>query len=302
MTVFADLLSRGLVQEHVNIGAMTTYRVGGSSRYFVEIDGHEMAAEVIPVVQASGLPLLMLGNGSNLLVADGEHEVITIHLGGELAELTTEIDGEKVRVFVGAGMDLPIAARRLSSEGIVGFEWAVGVPGTFGGAIAMNAGGHGSDMSASVVSAGVWREGRYSSWDAQSLGFGYRHSALVSGDVVTDVVLELAMGSSTDSKERLSEIVRWRREHQPGGQNAGSVFRNPEGASAGELIERAGLKGERVGGASVSLKHANFIQVDAGAKAADVALLITRVHDKVLEATGVNLLIENRYFGFGVSR
>ena len=100
----------------------------------------------------------------------------------------------------------------------------------------------------------------------------------------------------------MSEIVRWRREHQPGGQNAGSVFRNPKGQSAGELIERSGLKGERIGGASVSLKHANFIQVEGGARAADVAALIQRVQSRVLEVTGVHLLIENRYFGFGASR
>jgi UDP-N-acetylmuramate dehydrogenase len=302
MTTFAELLARGVVQEHINIGAMTTYRVGGSARYFIEIDSHELAAEAIPIAQSSGLPMLVLGNGSNLLVADGEHEVIALHLSGELAEMSTEITGDDVTVFVGAGMDLPIAARRLASEGITGFEWAVGVPGTFGGAVAMNAGGHGSDMAASVRSANVWREGQFSSWGSAQLSFGYRHSALEPGDVVTEVVLSLSRGDAQESKNRLSEIVRWRREHQPGGQNAGSVFRNPEGQSAGELIERSGLKGERIGGASVSFKHANFIQVDEGARASDVAALIQRIHSRVLETTGVNLLIENRYFGFGASR
>jgi UDP-N-acetylmuramate dehydrogenase len=302
MSIFADLIRAGIVREGVNIGSMTTYRVGGSAKYFVEINSHEMAAEVIPLAQQSGLPLLMVGNGSNLLVADGEHEVIALHVSGELAELTTEIDGESVRVFAGAGMDLPIAARRLGSEGITGFEWAVGVPGTFGGAVVMNAGGHGSDMAASVVSAGIWREGQYSSWDKSALGFGYRHSSVQPTDVVTDVVLELRVGSSEESKERLSEIVRWRREHQPGGQNAGSVFRNPEGGSAGELIERAGLKGERIGGAVVSTKHANFIQVEDGGSAADVAALIQLIHDRVLADSGNALQSENRFFGFGLSR
>ncbi len=302
MTTFVELLDKGIVQEHVNIGAMTTYRVGGTARYFIEINTHELAAEVIPIAQTSGLPILLIGNGSNLLVADGEHEVVALHLSGELADMKTEIDGEDVQVFVGAGMDLPIAARRLAGEGVTGFEWAVGVPGTFGGAVAMNAGGHGSDMAASVCSAGVWREGQFSYWDSAQLDFGYRHSALEPGDVVTEVVLDLSRGIVEESKDKLSEIVRWRREHQPGGQNAGSVFRNPKGQSAGELIERSGLKGERIGGASVSLKHANFIQVEGGARAADVAALIQRVHSRVLEVTGVHLLIENRYFGFGASR
>lgn len=302
MNGIRGLLSAGLIKEHVPIGALTTYRVGGSARYFVEVNTHEMAAHVIPILQESALPLLVLGNGSNLLVADGEHEVVALHLSGELAEMQVTFLEDEVQVEAGAGLDLPVAARRLASEGISGFEWAVGVPGTFGGAVAMNAGGHGSDMAASVRSAGVWRDGLYSKWDAQALAFGYRHSALRDGDVVTWVGLSLSVGNALEAKDRLGEIVRWRRENQPGGQNAGSVFRNPEDNSAGALIERAGLKGERCGGAEVSTKHANFIQVSPGATATDVATLIQRIHDVVLEKFGVDLVAENRFFGFGVTR
>ncbi len=296
-----ELVAEGVFRQDVNIGALTTYRVGGSAKYFVEITTHELANEVIPTIQKSGVPLLVFGNGSNLLVADGPHEVVAVHLSGELAELTIDKEGDAYLVRVGAGMDLPIVARRLASEGIAGFEWGVGIPGTFGGAVAMNAGGHGSDMAAAVSSAGVWRDGQYSQWDAQKLAFGYRHSALRPADVVTDVSLRLPAGSAEESKAKLSDIVRWRREHQPGGHNAGSVFRNPETGSAGELIERVGLKGERSGGASVSLKHANFIQVEEGTTALDVSTLIGRIHAQVLEMTGVDLVIENRFFGFGAA-
>jgi UDP-N-acetylmuramate dehydrogenase len=297
-----ELVADGVLRQDVSIGSLTTYRVGGSAKYFVEITTHELANEVIPIIQKSGVPLLVLGNGSNLLVADGLHEVVAVHLSGELAELSIDKEGDGYLVRVGAGMDLPIVARRLASEGIAGFEWGVGVPGTFGGAVAMNAGGHGSDMAAAVSSAGVWRDGQYSQWDAQELAFGYRHSALRPTDVVTDVSLRLPAGSVEALKAKLTDIVRWRREHQPGGHNAGSVFRNPEMGSAGELIERAGLKGERCGGASVSLKHANFIQVEEGATALDVSSLIGRIHDQVFEVTGVDLVIENRFFGFGDAR
>ena len=135
---------------------------------------------------ASGLAMFVLGNGSNLLVADGEHDVLGVHLVGEFEELRTRDEGDVVVVDAGAGLDLPIAARRLAKSGVAGFEWAVGVPGSFGGAAVMNAGGHGSDMNESLVSVTVWHDGATRTWSKELLDFGYRTSALASrrpGDV-----------------------------------------------------------------------------------------------------------------------
>jgi UDP-N-acetylmuramate dehydrogenase len=287
------------VEEHAGFGSRTTYRVGGTVRALMTLSRRHDLEELGPLLRDVDLPIVILGNGSNLLVADGEHPVLGLHLVGEFCELSWHDEGNVVVVRAGAGLDLPVAARRLAGEGVVGFEWAVGVPGTFGGAVAMNAGGHGSDMAASVSEAVIWRDALNRSWTPVDLAFGYRRSALAAGDVVTDVTLHLTRGDRDAAKGQISEIVRWRREHQPGGANAGSVFQNPEGDHAGRLIEAANCKGLRVGSAVVSEKHANFILVDAGGSANDVYELLVTVRDRVLASSGVLLHSEHRLLGFG---
>jgi UDP-N-acetylmuramate dehydrogenase len=296
----AELIDVGgaRVIEHAPFGARTTYRVGGSVRALVTLASAADLEELGPLMVASGLELFVLGNGSNLLVADGEHEVLGVHLVGEFEELRTRDEGDVVVVDVGAGLDLPIAARRLAKSGVVGFEWAVGVPGSFGGAAVMNAGGHGSDMNESLVSVTVWHDATTRTWSKELLDYGYRTSSLRRDDVVTAVRLHLHPGDSEASQERIREIVRWRREHQPGGANAGSAFRNPEGDHAGRLIEAAGCKGMRLGTAVVSEKHANFIIADADGRGNDVYELLTTVRALVKEHSGVELASEHRFLGF----
>ncbi|MGH9020832.1 MAG: UDP-N-acetylmuramate dehydrogenase [Acidimicrobiales bacterium] len=285
-------------ERHAGLGARTTYRVGGTAAVLVTLSSTSDLTELAPLIEAADLPVVVIGNGSNLLVDDGEHDVVAVHLTGALAELDVVDDGDVVRVSAGAGLDLPVAARRLAGAGVVGFEWAVGVPGTFGGAVVMNAGGHGSNMAASVTRAHTWRGGPRV-WSAADLGFDYRSSALPRGEIVTSVELALGRGSPDEAMAEVREVVRWRRAHQPGGANAGSVFRNPPGDSAGRLIDAAGLKGRRVGSAAVSDVHANFIQADPGGSARDVFALIELVHDEVLAASGVALVRENHLLGFG---
>ena len=299
----ADLVRVGAarVAEHAPIGPLTTYRVGGAARVLVTLDTPEDLAELAPLWRDCGLALLMVGNGSNLLVADGEHDVVAVRLGVGFSQLSWRDEAHEVLVTAGAALDLPVAARRLASAGVVGFEWAVGVPGTFGGAVAMNAGGHGSDMAASVSSVRLWRNG-LTSLDARDLRFGYRESALVAGDVVVEVTCRLRHGDAGAATAKIREIVAWRRANQPGGANAGSVFRNPPGDSAGRLIDAVGAKGLRHGSARVSEKHANFIQVDAGGRASDVYALTREVSERVLAATGVALALEHRLVGFEVAR
>jgi len=281
-------------------GARTTYRVGGSAAALVSVANREDLDQIVASLRDVN-PIFVLGNGSNTLVADAGFSGVVLSLSGEFEELATEALGDgSFRVRAGAALDLPVAARRLAEAGIGGFAWAVGVPGTFGGAAVMNAGGHGSDMAHAVESVEVWRldEGRIESWPLERLQYGYRHSALSSRDVVVSVTLHLPASSRDETVEEMREIVRWRREHQPGGANAGSVFQNPPDTSAGALIEQCGLKGFRQASASVSEKHANFIQADPGGSADDVWRLIRHVHDVVLAQTGVDLKTEIRFIGF----
>ncbi len=303
MSALEDLVALGgaRVVEHAPLGARTTYRVGGSARLFVTLSSRDDLAELAPLMARCGLDLVALGNGSNLLVQDGEHQVLAVHLCDELATLSWRDEGDRVIVDAGAGLDLPIAARRLAREGVEGFEWAVGVPGTFGGAVAMNAGGHGSDMASSIQSATLWHDGKVTSRSNEQLRLGYRTSAVAGGDLVLSVTLALARGEATAAEERVRDIVRWRREHQPGGANGGSVFRNPPGDHAARLIEAAGCKGLQLASANVSEKHANFIQAHSGGSADDVYALMNLVRERVREHSGVTLITEHRFVGFGVT-
>jgi UDP-N-acetylmuramate dehydrogenase len=292
------------------LGARTTYRVGGPGAVVATVHGVEHVLRVIDAARRSGLPILPVGRGSNLLVADRGFDGIAVVLGKGMSEVVFADTSSAAStsagptVTAGGATSLPVLARKTVAAGYSGLEWAVGVPGTVGGAVRMNAGGHGSDTSLLVRSA------RIVSVDSdlaipevvtltnQDLQFGYRHSTLTDRDIVIDATFELSAGDPAAGSLELNEIVRWRREHQPGGQNAGSVFVNPGGASAGAIIEELGLKGHRVGTAEVSNKHANFIQADVGGSADDVLALMRDVADRVRIATGHELRTEIRTVGF----
>jgi cell division septal protein FtsQ len=198
---------------------------------------------------------------------------------------------------------LPVAARQSVHRGLKGFEWGVGVPGTIGGAVRMNAGGHGSDMASSLVSARIFHllRGVEAHVDAVDLGLRFRGSAIADHHVVLSATLNLGWATDSDAGEtQLSEIVKWRRENQPGGQNAGSVFVNPVPGevSAGALIDQIGMRGFRIGTAHVSEKHANFIQADEGGLASDVVQVMAEIRRRVKESTGYDLRSEIRLAGF----
>jgi UDP-N-acetylmuramate dehydrogenase len=249
-------------------------------------------------VRTSQCRTLVIGKGSNLLVSDRGFHGVAVTLAGDFEEIA--IDADRALVTAGATALLPVVARKTASAGLTGFEWAVGVPGSIGGAVRMNAGGHGSDMAASVVKASIFdlRSGGPDEWDLQRLNFAYRQSDVQAHQLVLFAQLQLAAGDVEVSNREISEIVRWRRENQPGGQNAGSVFTNPPGDSAGRIIDDLGLKGFRIGSAEVSAKHANFIQADPGGSADDVFALIRELRLQVAAAVGVELEVENRLIGF----
>lgn len=280
----------------VPIGPLTTYRVGGRADLFVEADGIDDLRLVGKALAESGLPVLVLGRGSNLLVADRGFRGLVVALGPAFGHV--EIDGPEVRA--GSAVLLPVLARQTVAAGLTGLEWAVGVPGSVGGAVRMNAGGHGSDIAATLL--GIrhvdLRSGEDGEVDAGALGLRFRGSNLRDDQVVVSARFGLAPGDRAAGEAVLAEIVHWRREHQPGGQNAGSVFVNPVPVAAGALIDGLGLRGWRLGTARVSEKHANFIQADEGGSADDVYRLLQEVRRRVREAHGIELRTEIRLIGF----
>ncbi len=285
-----------LARRDVPLGPSTTYRVGGAAALAVTPDDEATLLAAADAVQRTGVAVLVVGRGSNLLVADAGFPGLAVIVADAFAAV--DLDGALVRA--GGGASLPVIARRTAAAGLTGLEWAVGIPGSVGGAVRMNAGGHGSDTAAvleraRVVELATGRAGWRTNAD---LALGYRRSALRPTDVVTAADLRCRPGDRAASEALVDDIVRWRRVNQPGGQNAGSVFANPDGDAAGRLIEQAGLKGFRIGTASVSVKHANFIQADEGGSADDVYAVLCAVRDTVAARTGVELRTEIRLIAF----
>ncbi|MGH9187459.1 MAG: UDP-N-acetylmuramate dehydrogenase [Acidimicrobiales bacterium] len=296
-TVEAAARLLGPVARHdVPIGPLTTYRVGGSAALLVTANREDDLSGAAEAVATTGVDVLVVGKGSNLLVADGGFPGLVIVLGDTFASIA--VDG--AAVVAGGSSHLPVVARRTAAAGLTGFEWAVGVPGSVGGAVRMNAGGHGSDMAATLVRVRVHDLAeRQDGWvPADQLDLGYRQSNIAPHQVVTAVELALEEGDRSAAEAEIAEIVRWRRDNQPGGQNAGSVFTNPPGDAAGRLIDVAGCRGLRLGTAHVSEKHANFMIAEHGGRADDVWALMAEVRRRVLDATGIGLEPETRLIGF----
>jgi UDP-N-acetylmuramate dehydrogenase len=280
------------------LGGRTTYRVGGTASLLVEAGDFDalVACHVALSEAATPIPVVVVGKGSNMLVSDSGFPGLAIYLTGEFAS----VEIEDTRVRAGAAVGLQNLARQTANLGLTGFEWAVGVPGTVGGATRMNAGGHGSQMADVLVSAGLFdlATGEPAVRAFPDLDFGYRHSSVGPADVVTHADLRLEMTEPSEALSKIADVVAWRQAHQPGGSNAGSVFTNPSGDSAGRLIDEAGLKGKRIGTAEVSAKHANFIQADRHGSADDVRALIDHVRAGVLASQGVELVPELVMVGF----
>ncbi len=291
-----------LARRDVPIGPMTTYRVGGAAALFVRASSMEDLRVVAAAVQASAVPVLIVGRGSNLLVADEGFDGLAVALG----DIGDQLDIDGLDVAAGAGLLLPVLARRTAAASLTGLEWAVGVPGSVGGAVRMNAGGHGSDVAATLQSVDLVdlaTGAEALGVPAERLGLRFRGSSLGDLQIVVRARFRLAAGDRAASEREIAEIVRWRREHQPGGQNAGSVFVNPIPGqlAAGELVDDLGLRGFRIGTAHVSDKHANFIQADDGGRAADVRAVIEHVRERVASERGIALRSEVRLVGFADS-
>jgi UDP-N-acetylmuramate dehydrogenase len=288
----------GRVGRDEPFAAFSTYRVGGPVAVTARVGDTAALAVVAEAVRAYRPPLLIVGRGSNLLVADAGYPGLVLLLDGDFESVAEAPGG----VTGGGAVPLPVLARRSAAAGLTGLEFYVGIPGSVGGAVRMNAGGHGRETVDVLTAARVVDlldprarpEGEVRS--PASLRLGYRHSALRPAEVVVEATFAAAPADPAACAARIDDVVRWRRENQPGGANAGSVFRNPPGDTAGRLIDAAGLKGFRVGSAVVSDKHANFFQ--AGESADDVARLIAEVRRRVAAASGVVLEPELLLVGF----
>ncbi len=285
-----------LARTGVPIGPLTTYRVGGEAAVLVDLSGDEDLERVVTALRAAPVPVLVLGKGSNLLVADGGFAGLCVRLG----ERYSQIGFAGSVVTAGGACAYPVLARRTAAAGLTGLEWAVGIPGSVGGGVRMNAGGHGAETSEALVAARVVGLGTGEDlWRSTGdLGLSYRRSTVGQSDVVLAARYLLEPGDAEESSGRIADIVRWRRQNQPGGQNAGSVFTNPPGDSAGRIIEQAGLKGYRIGTAMVSEKHANFIQADPGGSADDVRRVVEAVRQQVEDRLAIVLEVELRLVGW----
>ncbi len=285
------LAALGVVVADADLASLTTYRFGGPARYLAEPPDRVQLQQVIEA--RAHEPVLVLGRGSNLVIADSGFDGLVIRLTGEFERIDIE-DGVAV---AGGAAWLPSVARQSVEAGRSGLEFFVGIPGSVGGAVRQNAGGHGSETrdwleSADLVDGGV------SSAGPGELDLSYRHSNIRSDQVVIGARFRTEPGDVAVGRELIASIVRWRKEHQPPAvYNAGSVFRNPPEDSAGRIIDSLGLKGLSVGGARVSDKHANFFVASPDASAGDVYRLVQLIRDIVRERAGVELHPEIQFVG-----
>lgn len=270
----------------------TTFKIGGPARFFVEADSVEAVKEALKAAKEYSVKTYVIGNGSNLLVSDSGIDGLVVMMGGKFSSVRAE--GEYI--YAEAGAKLSKIARCALDSSLTGFEFAAGIPGSLGGAVYMNAGAYGAEMS-SVITMSTAIDEAFNEITVTEHNFGYRTSVYKdSGAVITGAGIKLAPGNAKDIRAMMEDLASRRREKQPLElPSAGSVFKRPEGFYAGALIEGASLKGTRVGGAEVSEKHAGFIINRGGATAEDVKKLIEIIKTKVYDKYKVLLETEIKF-------
>jgi len=276
------------VRRDFSLAPLTTFRIGGPAALYLEPEADDDLAAAGQAVAVSGLPFLVIGKGSNLLVSDDGFPGLVLRLGRGYRWAAREGD----RLRAGGSMPLPALSGVALRHGLDGLAFGVAIPATVGGAVRMNAGAHGHSMSDVVTSIAVVHlsDGRPDSIPGKEAGFSYRRSSLPEDAVVTGVTVSLEPGDPAVVRAEMDAARDWRRRTQPLAEpNCGSVFKNPPDDHAARLIEAAGWKGHRVGGAQVSTKHANFIVAEPGARAEDVLALILAVQAAVEADVGVRL-------------
>ena len=287
-------LNIGKIETDASLKKFTTYKIGGKARCVIHPKNTEKLVKLMKFIRSKNIKYKMLGNGSNLIFSDDLFDGILIKL--------TEFDNIEIinnKIKVGAGYSLMKLSRVALKNSLTGLEFAAGIPGTVGGAIFMNAGAYKSDMGYVVQSVKVLtKDFKIVELENKEMNFHYRTSFLQKHPdyICLEAVIRLEKGKKDAIEEVMKSRLKRRVESQPlNYPSAGSVFRNPTGMFAGELIEKCGLKGYKLGGAMISDKHANFVINTGNAKASDVRDLITLAREKVKEEYNVDLRVEQEF-------
>jgi UDP-N-acetylmuramate dehydrogenase len=283
------------VRTAMPLAELTSFRIGGPADLFVAVEDETELMYAKAAAHRAGVPSFCLGLGTNLLISDRGMRGLVLRLGDGFAKIT--IDGTKV--VAGAAAAFGILVQQVVEHGLEGLEFGEGIPGTVGGGLVMNAGAFGGEIAKVVTLVhGVTESGEALALGKDDVKFAYRRTDLPKHFIITRVDFELAHGDRAQLTARVAELHARRAARQPRGvPNAGSIFKNPPGNFAGKLLEGAGLKGTRLGGAAFSEQHANFIVNLGGAQAAEVRALIDMARNKVKEQSGVLLEPEVRLVG-----
>ncbi len=283
------------IKTNISLASYATFKIGGEAKYFFTADSKQKLINAVQWVQNQNLPYFILGGGSNILVSDNGFPGLVIYIQNSGFEVKNN------KIYAGAGAMLTDLGEAAVSNGLTGLEWAAGIPGTVGGAVRGNAGAFGSSMADIVSSIESLKlpELEIVNYELKELDFEYKHSAFKDRrDIIWSVELKLKPGNKKESKNKIKQYLDYRQQSQPlDCPSAGCVFKNSPGKSAGQLIEQAGLKGVKIGGAMVSKKHANFIINRGNAKATDVKKLINLCKQKVKQEFNIMLEEEIEYVG-----
>lgn len=300
-----EILEEGMLKEAEPMRIHTTFRIGGPARFYALPKTEEELIALIQLCNQKEVPFFILGNGSNLLVGDQGFDGVVIEVKEyfskmKFQEVNTEKDKKSVRVTVGAGIMLAKLAREVANQSLQGFEFAAGIPGTLGGAVAMNAGAYGGEIKDHIVKAKVLtKQGNVLELTKEELELGYRRSIITKQDyIVLEAQFEFTYGDKTTILETIQDFNGRRKEKQPlEYPSAGSTFKRPEGYFAGKLIQDAGLRGFRIGDLMVSEKHCGFVVNVGNGTAAQAKELIEKVTETVEAQFGVTLEPEVRMIG-----
>lgn len=276
----------------------TTYRIGGPARFYVRVNSVGALTQLVDACVQEGVSWVVVGRGSNLLVSDEGFSGVVVSLGRDFRVM--RVDEERSRILAGAGVMLSSVVQEAFTRSFAGLEFAVGTPGTLGGALRMNAGSRGEWIGSRVVSVTTFSpRGGLTRRGGSEISWGYRSASFEPDEAVLECELFVEKADPFYIRGKMEAGLARRKKDQPMNEpSCGSVFKNPEGASAGRLIEELGLKGHRLGGAQVSEKHANFIVNTGTATARDVYGLIELIQAKVSESYGIELAPEVRLLGF----
>ena len=285
------------VQENISLAPYTSARIGGAADILVTVTSADELADAMKITWDYGMPVYLLGGGSNLLVSDkGVRGVVVL----DRAKEVIFEGGDQPSVWCEAGVVFSNLANRCASKGLSGLEWAATVPGTVGGAVYGNAGAFGGDMSNNLIWADVLTKNGREKLTVEQMEYDYRTSVLKRGEkqaIVLSAMLRLKNSSKEEVSAKINEFSERRKAAQPPGASMGSMFKNPAGDHAGRLIESAGLKGTRIGNAEISMKHGNFFINHGDTKAEDVRALIRLAQETVSEKFGIILELEVELIG-----